>query len=139
MPRPRKSVGQHKQDGTYEPSRHESRQDLHPTGKPKMPRGLTHHEKYMWNLVELNWCGAIDEGQLHDLCKVWGYLRQAMKECDKDCLNPRNRDNYLKYSQQFNRLGAQFGMSPQARTHIKLPYVPTDADEDLKRFFGVAG
>lgn len=125
MPRPPKSIDQHKSEGTFRADRHAGRLDTLPAhGLPVMPARFTATEKEVWDRVLAQWkgtdiVGEIDTAELTACCEMWGLYRQAVSVA-KDCPTDKEaRCAVVAYLEQFNKLAAKFGMTWGDRASMK--------------------
>lgn len=133
--RPRKSVGVHKQNGTFIPCRHEDRLAESP-GKLVRPRGLDKNERWLWDKVVAGLpkeCfGVIDEVALRQACRMYAKL-----ETLKDVETPREWNVYLNTLKQMQQILCRFGWTPADRANLKAPNTKQASEDD--RFFGMTG
>ena len=136
MPRPPKSVEQHKRDGTYQPCRHANRADSTPSpGTPEMPSGLTDRQRTLWHAVATylppGVVGAIDETALRDLVRVYGVYDTLLESLEKNPGDSKLLSDVTKAHAMFWSTGKQYGLTPESRAKIKLlPDVPKKSDKE---------
>ena len=117
---------------------------------PKMPRDLSPVAKKEWRrlakvFLERGIIRPEDQDQLANLCETIATLKEARAELRKKKrgrLIQKGQVNPLIYLirdhvRMVNRLGAEFGLSPAARTRLTYDEQASDAD-DLEALLGGA-
>lgn len=124
--RPPKPTAQHELDGTFRSDRHGDRADLSwLPGKPVKPKGLDEDSNWLWDLVvgqlPEGARAAVDAVQLIALCNWWRRYTKYARMMDEEIGNPMHVSCMECMAwKNFTKLAAEFGLSPAARTRLKV-------------------
>ncbi len=136
MPAHPKSSAKHKRDGGYRKDRHGNRMDAQmPAGKmPVKPKGLTVPQHHLWDTIcnELppGIVGAMDTASLTELMRIYRLMTEAGAALEGDATAREPRLAYSNYLDRWLKLCNEFGLTPAARTRIKVPEGYDKKEED---------
>lgn len=154
MGRPPKSVDEHKANGTYKPSRHEGRGiTIEPLEQLPPPVSLSERAAEKWDeivpaMLSAGLVSVVDAVILKDafvsydiaqdcLEKVNGYdtygeyLRKLDKTRQMNLL-----DSYVQHMNRFHKIMMKFGVTPEARTKMRVKPKEKDDGDLLKDLMG---
>jgi len=134
----RKTAAQHKAEGTYKPSRHGNRVDLEvDTAAPVMPRGLEKAGKEMWKRIcqtlPEKTVTKLDADSLRMYCETWQVYLKLYPIFRDDPLDSKARQSWQACVATLDKLGRQFGWTPQSRSALETPE-PEQEDDPLKLY-----
>lgn len=124
--RPAKSTEQHRQDGTYQKCRHENRVDAKiPPATLPCPGDLNEHGAELWKRI----CATLprevvtklDADSLRAYCETWELYRKVYPKMIADPFDKDTRILWANCIDKLDKLGRQFGWSPQSRASLQMP------------------
>lgn len=131
MPRPPKSIEQHKLEGTYRADRHAKRLDLG-NDAPPPPSDLTGAEAELWrHITDAIPVAKVDALALRVLVESWRLYRRAYD----DFVASPGRDERITWrscQDAFLAVCRQFGMTPVSRSQVKAEAPEVDPDDPLQ-------
>lgn len=124
--RPPKPTQQLKDSGGYRATRHRARADVAvPQAAIKPPRGMGKVGKEVWNRVLTNLPAALitnlDLDSLAQFCEALEAYDQIKGVFAANPLDREVRMAWKDICSQVDRLGRQFGWTPQSRAALSLP------------------
>lgn len=139
--RPPKPLEKHEEDGTYRKDRHETRVDgkVPPSVLP-CPADLGEHGAELWKRI----CSTLpkelitklDSDALLSYCQTWELYRKIIPQVLADPMDKHLTCLWSKTIDKLDKLGRQFGWTPQARAGLHMPAKEETEDamtEFLKR------
>lgn len=139
--RPGKPTAQHKAEGTERSYRHANRADarIEPSVLP-CPGDLGTHGAEMWKRIcktlPKEIVTKLDTDSLRVYCETWEVYRKVYPLMLDDPTDKNTNVLWAKIVDKLDKLGRQFGWSPQSRTSLQMPEVDQEVDpmvEFLKR------
>jgi P27 family predicted phage terminase small subunit len=137
--RPGKPTDQHLQDGTYRKHRHANRVDnkVQPAPMP-VPGNLGEHAAEMWKRI----VGALppevltnlDKDALMLYCQTWQTYCKIQPLFDADPVDKELRIAWTSCVDRLDKLGRQFGWTPQSRATLQMPAKDEDAEDPMTLF-----
>jgi P27 family predicted phage terminase small subunit len=140
-----------KLEGTYRKDRDQGGNELAPPpAVPICPRWITGAAKAEWDrivpqLAELGVLTGLDGGQLERYCDAYGNWLQAKAEVKKHGQmiktpfgpqkNPAVKTAFDE-RKEADRLAQELGLSPSARSRVKVPEKPPEEDQTEAFLFG---
>ena len=124
--------------GTYKPSK-VRKQTVKVTKLPAMPRGLDAKAKQFWKHVcktRKDWLDESDQESLRVLSELWSRMRTYADASQKDPLNGKLLNDWLKLVREFGTQCKRFGLTPLDREKIgPVTLNDVSSDEVENRFF----
>lgn len=154
MGRPPKSVEDHKANGTYKPSRHDGRGiTIEPLEKLPAPINLSKRASDKWDelvpaMLEAGLISIVDTVILKDafisydiaqdcLEKVNAYESYGEYLSNLDKIKQMNLlDVYKEHMNRFHKIMMKFGVTPEARTRMRVKPKEKDDKDFLKGLMG---
>lgn len=154
MGRPPKSVEDHKANGTYKPSRHDGRGiTIEPLEKLPAPINLSERASDKWDelvpaMLEAGLISIVDTVILKDafisydiaqdcLEKVNAYESYGEYLSNLDKIKQMNLlDVYKEHMNRFHKIMMKFGVTPEARTRMRVKPKEKDDEDFLKKLMG---
>lgn len=154
MGRPPKSVEDHKANGTYKPSRHDGRGiTIEPLEKLPVPINLSKRASDKWDelvpaMLEAGLISIVDTVILKDafisydiaqdcLEKVNAYESYGEYLSNLDKIKQMNLlDVYKEHMNRFHKIMMKFGVTPEARTRMRVKPKEKDDKDFLKGLMG---
>lgn len=154
MGRPPKSVEDHKANGTYKPSRHDGRGiTIEPLEKLSAPINLSKRASDKWDelvpaMLEAGLISIVDTVILKDafisydiaqdcLEKVNAYESYGEYLSNLDKIKQMNLlDVYKEHMNRFHKIMMKFGVTPEARTRMRVKPKEKDDQDFLKELIG---
>ncbi len=154
MGRPPKSVEDHKANGTYKPSRHDGRGiTIEPLEKLPAPINLSKRASDKWDelvpaMLEAGLISIVDTVILKDafisydiaqdcLEKVNAYESYGEYLSNLDKIKQMNLlDVYKEHMNRFHKIMMKFGVTPEARTRMRVKPKEKDDQDFLKGLVG---
>lgn len=144
--RPRKSIEQHKLDGTYQKCRHEGRgvQNVERLTGIEPPETLTDVARQTWETVIPLLCRAglvtqVDAPELYEAFTCYGIAQEYLKAGTEAggihfslALGRSEKDpyrEYLLYMERFDKIMYKYGVTPQERAKIRQPAEKKEDDD----------
>lgn len=137
--RPPKSTEQHLIDGTYRPDRHAKRVDskVAPASLP-VPGDLGDEAAELWKRIVSSLPKEIltnlDKDSLRVYCETWQIYLKIQPLFNADPTDKELRITWASLVDKLDKLGRQFGWSPQTRASLQMP-TKNDEDEDPMTLF----
>lgn len=134
-----KSTAQHLEDGTYREHRHGKRVDSKvPSASLPVPGDMGEHAAELWKRI----CATLpkeiitklDSDALRVYCETWEMYRILQPQFAAD---PLDKDLRLAWSQivdRLEKLGRQFGWTPQTRASLQMPAKNEDEIDPMAIF-----
>lgn len=131
-----KTAAEHKAAGTYRAHRHAGKLDSVMQHKGRLvydpPECLNDEARKVWRRVRdalpEEALSVVDVDALTAYCETVVLYRVVTQEFTKDPLDRDLRMAWKEASTAMDRLGRQFGWTPQARAGIKVPEAPQEED-----------
>lgn len=154
MGRPPKSIEDHKANGTYKPSRHDGRGiSIEPLEKLPAPINLSKKASEKWDelvpaMLEAGFISIVDTVILKDafisydiaqdcLEKVNAYESYGEYLSNLDKIKQMNLlDVYKEHMNRFHKIMMKFGVTPEARTRMRVKPKEKDDQDFLKELMG---
>lgn len=154
MGRPPASIEEHKNNGTYKPSRHDGRGiTLEPLKSLPAPISLSKKAAEKWDetvpaLLEAGLVSVVDAVILKDafisydiaqdcLEKVNAYESYGEYLSNLDKIRQMNLlDVYKDYMNRFHKIMMKFGVTPEARTRMRVKPKEKDTNDFFKELLG---
>ena len=158
MGRTPKSVEEHIKNGTYKPSRHEGRGiTIEQLEKLPAPLSLSETATEKWNeivpaMIEAGLISVVDEVILKDAFISYDIAQDCLRQVNAytsygDYLSSLDKikqmnllDVYKEYMNRFHKIMMKFGVTPEARTRMRVKPKEKDNDDDfLKKLMEQGG
>ena len=154
MGRPPKSIEDHKANGTYKPSRHDGRGiSIEPLEKLPAPINLSKKASENWDelvpaMLEAGLISIVDTVILKDafisydiaqdcLEKVNAYESYGEYLSNLDKIKQMNLlDVYKEHMNRFHKIMMKFGVTPEARTRMRVKPKEKDDQDFFKELIG---
>lgn len=129
----RKTTAQLKAEGTFDTSRHRNRVDIACKNEyPEMPSSLNQDGKELWqkvcDVLPKEVVTRLDGDSLRTYCECYQLYRKVYPMYLADPLDKELRLAWQGAIDRLDRLGRQFGWTPQARAGIHMPEEKEDID-----------
>lgn len=134
----KKMTEQHKADGTYQKCRHETRVDTKvPSSILPCPADLGEHGAELWKRI----CATLpkelitklDTDSLMAYCQTWELYRKIIPQVLDDPMDKHLTCLWAKTVDKLDKLGRQFGWTPQARAGLHMP-AKEDTEDAMTEF-----
>lgn len=154
MGRPPKSIEEHKNNGTYKPSRHDGRGiSIEPLEALPAPVSLSERAAEKWNeivpaMLAAGLVSVVDAVILKDAfisydiaqdcleqVNAYGNYGEYLQNLDK--IKQMNLlDVYKEHMNRFHKIMMKFGVTPEARTRMRVKPKEKDTNDFLKEMMG---
>lgn len=157
MGRPPKSVDEHKANGTYKPSRHEGRGiTMEALESLPAPLSLSETATEKWNemvpaMLESGLVSVVDAVILKDAFISYDIAQDCLRQVNAyssygeylsslDKIKQMNLlDVYKEYMNRFHKIMMKFGVTPEARTRMRVKPKEKDGNDFLKELMKEGG
>lgn len=133
----RKTTAELKATGGYRKDRHGSRAEFK-AGKPKKPSHLGENGSKTWARVldslPKEAVSALDTDALTMFCDMIDLYYAISPQVQADPLDKDLSGLLMKTSEKIDRLGRQFGWTPQSRAGIQVKAAPEEPESDPMEF-----
>lgn len=154
MGRPPKSIEEHIANGTYKPSRHEGRGiSIEPLENLPAPIDLSERATTEWNkivpaMLTAGLISAVDVVILKDAFTSYDIAQDCLEKVNVyesygeylsnlDKIKQMNLlDVYKDYMNRFHKIMMKFGVTPEARTRMRVKPKEKDTNDFLKDLIG---
>lgn len=151
MGRPPKSIEEHKNNGTYKPSRHDGRGiTIEPLEELPAPVSLSERAVERWNeivpaLLEAGLVSVVDAVILKDAFISYDIAQDCLQQVNSyenygeylqnlDKIKQMNLlDVYKDHMNRFHKIMMKFGVTPEARTRMRVKPKEKDDSDFLKQ------
>ena len=138
-----KSTAELKKNGGYVPSRHKNRADTAPApGYPAMPKGLDKSQRELWQRIcegmPKPCLGMLDSEGLLEAVTVFKALKKLRPKVVRDPLDKEVRVAYCHYFDRWMRISDAYGLTPLARSRLKVPE-PDKKEDGMAALMGRLG
>lgn len=154
MGRPPKSVEEHKSNGTYKPSRHDGRGiSIKPLETLPAPVSLSKRAAEKWNeivpaMLAAGLVSVVDAVILKDAFISYDIAQDCLEQVNAyenygeylqnlDKIKQMNLlDVYKEHMNRFHKIMIKFGVTPEARTRMRVKPKEKDTNDFLKELMG---
>lgn len=154
MGRPPKSVEEHKSNGTYKPSRHDGRGiSIEPLETLPAPVSLSKRATEKWNeivpaMLAAGLVSVVDAVILKDAFISYDIAQDCLEQVNAyenygeylqnlDKIKQMNLlDVYKEHMNRFHKIMMKFGVTPEARTRMRVKPKEKDTNDFLKEMMG---
>lgn len=154
MGRPPKSVEEHKSNGTYKPSRHDGRGiSIEPLETLPAPVSLSKRAAEKWNeivpaMLAAGLVSVVDAVILKDAFISYDIAQDCLEQVNAyenygeylqnlDKIKQMNLlDVYKEHMNRFHKIMMKFGVTPEARTRMRVKPKEKDTNDFLKELIG---
>jgi len=154
MGRPPKSVEEHKSNGTYKPSRHDGRGiSIEPLETLPAPVSLSKRAAEKWNeivpaMLAAGLVSVVDAVILKDAFISYDIAQDCLEQVNAyenygeylqnlDKIKQMNLlDVYKEHMNRFHKIMMKFGVTPEARTRMRVKPKEKDTNDFLKELMG---
>lgn len=154
MGRPPKSVEEHKSNGTYKPSRHDGRGiSIEPLETLPAPVSLSKRAAEKWNeivpaMLAAGLVSVVDAVILKDAFISYDIAQDCLEQVNAyenygeylrnlDKIKQMNLlDVYKEHMNRFHKIMMKFGVTPEARTRMRVKPKEKDTNDFLKDMMG---
>ena len=154
MGRPPKSVEEHKSNGTYKPSRHDGRGiSIEPLETLPAPVSLSKRAAEKWNeivpaMLAAGLVSVVDAVILKDAFTSYDIAQDCLEQVNAyenygeylqnlDKIKQMNLlDVYKEHMNRFHKIMMKFGVTPEARTRMRVKPKEKDTNDFLKDLMG---
>ncbi len=154
MGRPPKSVEEHKSNGTYKPSRHDGRGiSIEPLETLPAPVSLSKRAAEKWNeivpaMLAAGLVSVVDAVILKDAFISYDIAQDCLEQVNAyenygeylqnlDKIKQMNLlDVYKEHMNRFHKIMMKFGVTPEARTRMRVKPKEKDTNDFLKEMMG---
>lgn len=154
MGRPPKSVEEHKSNGTYKPSRHDGRGiSIEPLETLPAPVSLSKRAAEKWNeivpaMLAAGLVSVVDAVILKDAFISYDIAQDCLEQVNAyenygeylqnlDKIKQINLlDVYKEHMNRFHKIMMKFGVTPEARTRMRVKPKEKDTNDFLKELMG---
>lgn len=154
MGRPPKSVEEHKSNGTYKPSRHDGRGiSIEPLETLPAPVSLSKRAAEKWNeivpaMLAAGLVSVVDAVILKDAFTSYDIAQDCLEQVNAyenygeylqnlDKIKQMNLlDVYKEHMNRFHKIMMKFGVTPEARTRMRVKPKEKDTNDFLKELMG---
>jgi len=154
MGRPPKSVEEHKSNGTYKPSRHDGRGiSIEPLEALPAPVSLSKRAVEKWNeivpaMLAAGLVSVVDAVILKDAFISYDIAQDCLEQVNAyenygeylqnlDKIKQMNLlDVYKEHMNRFHKIMMKFGVTPEARTRMRVKPKEKDTNDFLKELMG---
>lgn len=154
MGRPPKSVEEHKSNGTYKPSRHDGRGiSIEPLETLPAPVSLSKRAAEKWNeivpaMLAAGLVSVVDAVILKDAFISYDIAQDCLEQVNAyenygeylqnlDKIKQMNLlDVYKEHMNRFHKIMMKFGVTPEARTRMRVKPKEKDTNDFLKELVG---
>ena len=154
MGRPPKSVEEHKSNGTYNPSRHDGRGiSIEPLETLPAPVSLSKRAAEKWNeivpaMLAAGLVSVVDAVILKDAFISYDIAQDCLEQVNAyenygeylqnlDKIKQMNLlDVYKEHMNRFHKIMMKFGVTPEARTRMRVKPKEKDTNDFLKELMG---
>jgi len=154
MGRPPKSVEEHKSNGTYKPSRHDGRGiSIEPLEALPAPVSLSKRAAEKWNeivpaMLAAGLVSVVDAVILKDAFISYDIAQDCLEQVNAyenygeylqnlDKIKQMNLlDVYKEHMNRFHKIMMKFGVTPEARTRMRVKPKEKDTNDFLKELMG---
>lgn len=154
MGRPPKSVEEHKSNGTYKPSRHDGRGiSIEPLETLPAPVSLSIRAAEKWNeivpaMLAAGLVSVVDAVILKDAFISYDIAQDCLEQVNAyenygeylqklDKIKQMNLlDVYKEHMNRFHKIMMKFGVTPEARTRMRVKPKEKDTNDFLKELMG---
>lgn len=154
MGRPPKSVEEHKSNGTYKPSRHDGRGiSIEPLETLPAPVSLSERAAEKWNeivpaMLAAGLVSVVDAVILKDAFISYDIAQDCLEQVNAyenygeylqnlDKIKQMNLlDVYKEHMNRFHKIMMKFGVTPEARTRMRVKPKEKDTNDFLKEMMG---
>jgi P27 family predicted phage terminase small subunit len=125
-------------EGTYKPHRHADRLDAKvTTGPPPCPASLDDHGRDLWRriceVLPREVITRLDTESLRIYCETWQMYCAVIPIMMADPIDKDTRITWSTLVDKLDKLGRQFGWTPQARAGITMP-TKTDEEDPFETY-----
>lgn len=154
MGRPPKSIEEHKNNGTYKPSRHDGRGiSIEPLEALPAPVSLSKRAAEKWNeivpaMLAAGLVSVVDAVILKDAFTSYDIAQDCLEQVNAyenygeylrnlDKIKQMNLlDVYKEHMNRFHKIMMKFGVTPEARTRMRVKPKEKDTNDFLKEMMG---
>lgn len=154
MGRPPKSIEEHKNNGTYKPSRHDGRGiSIEPLEALPAPVSLSKRAAEKWNeivpaMLAAGLVSVVDAVILKDAFTSYDIAQDCLEQVNAyenygeylrnlDKIKQMNLlDVYKEHMNRFHKIMMKFGVTPEARTRMRVKPKEKDTNDFLKELIG---
>ncbi len=154
MGRPPKSIEEHKNNGTYKPSRHDGRGiSIEPLETLPAPVSLSKRAAEKWNeivpaMLAAGLVSVVDAVILKDAFITYDIAQDCLEQVNAyenygeylqnlDKIKQMNLlDVYKEHMNRFHKIMMKFGVTPEARTRMRVKPKEKDTNDFLKELMG---
>ena len=154
MGRPPKSIEEHKNNGTYKPSRHDGRGiSIEPLEALPAPVSLSERAAEKWNeivpaMLAAGLVSVVDAVILKDAFISYDIAQDCLEQVNAyenygeylqnmDKIKQMNLlDVYKEHMNRFHKIMMKFGVTPEARTRMRVKPKEKDTNDFLKEMMG---
>lgn len=154
MGRPPKSIEEHKSNGTYKPSRHDGRGiSIEPLETLPAPVSLSKRAAEKWNeivpaMLAAGLVSVVDAVILKDAFISYDIAQDCLEQVNAyenygeylqnlDKIKQMNLlDVYKEHMNRFHKIMMKFGVTPEARTRMRVKPKEKDTNDFLKEMMG---
>lgn len=154
MGRPPKSVEEHKSNGTYKPSRHDGRGiSIEPLETLPAPVSLSKRAAEKWNeivpaMLAAGLVSVVDAVILKDAFISYDIAQDCLEQVNAyenygeylqnlDKIKQMNLlDVYKEHMNRFHKIMMKFGVTPEARTRMRVKPKEKDTNDFLEELMG---
>lgn len=154
MGRPPKSVEEHKSNGTYKPSRHDGRGiSIEPLETLPAPVSLSKRAAEKWNeivpaMLAAGLVSVVDAVILKDAFISYDIAQDCLEQVNAyenygeylqnlDKIKQMNLlDVYKEHMNRFHKIMMKFGVTPEARTRMRVKPKEKDTNDFLRELMG---
>lgn len=154
MGRPPKSIEEHKNNGTYKPSRHDGRGiSIEPLEALPAPVSLSKRAAEKWNeivpaMLAAGLVSVVDAVILKDAFISYDIAQDCLEQVNAyenygeylqnlDKIKQMNLlDVYKEHMNRFHKIMMKFGVTPEARTRMRVKPKEKDTNDFLKEMMG---
>lgn len=154
MGRTPKSTEEHERNGTYRPSRHDNRGiSITPLEKLQAPQDLSERATEKWDkivpaMLEAGLISIVDVVILKDAFVSYDIAQNCLEQvnnyatygdylCNLDKIKQVNLlDTYREYMDRFHKIMMKFGVTPEARTRMRVKPKEKEETDVFKDLMG---
>ena len=135
----RKSTKDHIADGTYQKCRHEKRLDSKVVAStPPCPADLNDYGRDLWRriceVLPHEVVTRLDTESLRIYCETWQMYCKVIPLMIDNPIDKDLRITWAAIVDRLDKLGRQFGWTPQARAGIQMPDKSSDESDPFEEF-----